>query len=557
MNIYAFLKKTGHRIISRRKFSLILISGKLSNAATVLFHTVSHHIRHVSMIAVRPAFTLVFMGIVLNAGIAAASEFQHLNPCPFPAAQGLPEGRIVCGTLTVPENRNKPHLGSLKLPVAIIKTASSNPLPDPVVFLSGGPGASVTNSPRTFELFAGHSFGEQRDIILMTQRGGYMSEPALMCDALAEARKTIYLADHTLAERDTAITEIAKACLLNLQSEGRDLSSYSAAANAHDFKDLRAALGIKAWNLLGVSYGTYIALEIARHDTDGIRSMLLDSLVSMESDLFMSETAMNFSSAVNEILSACEADQACNERFPGLMRRLQKALKQLHEAPRIITLDGPDGPLDMYVNWHDFLGLMHWMLYSVKTIPLVPLLIEEVADGKTTLMTTLMNRVFPAPKNNDPSAAGAFFAVVCQDQYTRRNPIQPTNTGDFGGFAITSFMETLCSDPALSYGKQQAPVPVQSDIPTLLFSGRFDPITPQRYAEDVQQSLTNSSLIRIPHYGHSTLSGYTECQTQLAAAFLSDLEPKEKYPCLSTLPPVSFILSASDAYKALGITEGE
>ena len=44
--------------------------------------------------------------------------------------------------------------------------------------------------------------------------------------------------------------------------------------------DLRRLLGIEQWNLMAVSYGTYMSAEAARIDPDGIRAMILDSIVS-------------------------------------------------------------------------------------------------------------------------------------------------------------------------------------------------------------------------------------------------------------------------------------
>lgn len=556
MSIYSFLKKTVNHVNYWGEISLILNFRKLF---CYLLHSLSHIIDSLLWLlrkAIHNSFFLLVASFLTCAVTASGANFIETNPCPFTAGQAIPEDRLKCGTLTVPENREKPQLGSLALPVAIIKTTSTAPARDPIVFLSGGPGASVTSSPRNFQLFAKHLFGANRDIILMTQRGGFMTKPSLACGPLSNARKNIYLEDHTLPERDAAITETAKACLLALQASGRDLKSYTAVNNALDFKTLRKALGIPKWNLFGVSYGTYIALEIARHDKEGVRSMVLDSLVSMESDLFMSETAMNFSNAIKLVMSACRADQACHHHFPSAANKLQTIHSDLRKTPKKITVEGPNGPLVMHVNWHDFLGLLHWMLYSAKTIPFIPLLLEETANGNVTLITALMNKVFPAPMNNEPSAAGAFFAVVCADQYTRRAPLRLAGSGDFDGFSITSFMEQLCSDPKLPFGNKPAPKPVISDIPTILLSGKFDPITPLHYAKDVQKGLTNSSLIRIQNYGHSTLSGYTECQTHLASAFLNDLEPKDQEPCLASIPPISFVTSLETAYEMLGISDG-
>ncbi|WP_168190266.1 alpha/beta fold hydrolase [Luteithermobacter gelatinilyticus] len=486
----------------------------------------------------------------------AEARFQEISPCPFPAAQEVPNSRLVCGYIRVPENRDNPASAELKLPVAIIKTTAAQPKSDPVVFLTGGPGASAISSPHYFALFASHPFGQERDIILFTQRGGFMSEPALICPALEQARRRIYLADHSLDERDAEIARRAQHCLRSLQNAGRDLRGYSAIQNAHDLRDLRRALDIDQWNLLAVSYGTYIAQEAARLEDNAIRSMVLDSPVSMESDLFMSEATRNFTLGLTRLVNACRAQPACHAVFPSLATDLKKLISKLKASPLILCLKGTNGPLEMVVNWHDFLNLVHWMLYNARTLPLVPLLVHDTLQGDYELITLLMNTVFPAPAQHDQSAAGTFFAVVCKDQYTHRNPLPlPPSASDLQNslenFAITSFMTAVCSAPNLPYGKRPAPVPVSRNIPTLLLSGYYDPMTPDIYATQIARHMPNSSIVRIRNYGHSTLSGYTACQTELATAFLNDLLPKEHFPCLKTVPEVRFALNKSQAYAAL------
>ncbi len=498
-----------------------------------------------SLLAVEPATS------------SPASSFEAITPCPFEAAAEVPPERLMCGYLRVPENRNRASSDLLKLPVAVIRTTSQNPKPDPVIFLAGGPGASPTSSAHSFKLFAGHALGKDRDIILFTQRGALMTEPSLRCDELRDARASIYARDQTLAERDAEIARAATACLRSLRDQGRDLAGYSAVENAHDLRDLRLALGLQHWNLLAVSYGTLMSLEAARIDPEGIRSMVLDSLVSLQSDLFMSEANRNFAYGLGRVLQSCADDADCQRQFPGLRGKLDPLLERLKLQPLTVNVAaGGESRQDIIVNWHDFLGLVHWMLYNAKTVPLVPLLIDETWNGRLELLTLLAERVFPAPANAGDSAAGAFFAIVCQDQYTRRtlgrNPL-PRAEAAYSGFAITSFMEAVCSDPDFNYGETPERPLFRSSIPTLLLSGYFDPMTPDIYAEQAASLLDDANLLRIPDYGHSTLSGYTACQTEAAAAFLDDLQPRADRPCLADLPGIEFVLTTEQARQQFGV----
>ncbi len=474
----------------------------------------------------------------------ALPRFETTTPCPFEAAQGVDPARLHCGHLVTQLDREQPDLGTVRIPVAVIRTTRPQPRPDPVVFIAGGPGAAPVTSARTFELFSAHRFNRDRDVILFTQRGGLGATPELRCDALRDQRRFVYLEDHTLAQRDQAIGEVAVACLHDLQQRGLPASAWSTQANALDLRDLRQALELPQWNLMAVSYGTLIALETARVDPGGVRSLVLDSLVSPESDLFMGEAARNYADGMERVLAACEADPACQARFPDLRGALERVLESLRAQPLTVAIDGPDGPatLDMVVNWHDFLALTHWMLYNATTLSWVPLLIDETDHGRYAVLTNLLSRVFPAPARSEDYAAGTFFAVVCRDQYHPERLPGPADDR-FGGYAMSGFMESICAAPELGYGAYPPVAPVALDTPTLLLAGRFDLITPERYANQVLHGLTRGVMGRVANFGHSTLSGYTACQTDIAGAFLDDPEGETDLSCLRALDPPVFATS--------------
>ena len=94
-------------------------------------------------------------------------EFES-KPCLFV----VPAGQTVeCGYLTVPEARSWPDGSTIRLYVAIFRSQSANPAPDPVVYLAGGPGGTAIESVAlTFnERYA--PFLADRDFIVFDQRG--------------------------------------------------------------------------------------------------------------------------------------------------------------------------------------------------------------------------------------------------------------------------------------------------------------------------------------------------------------------------------------------------
>ena len=457
-------------------------------------------------------------------------RFEAVAPCPFPHG-AIAESRIACGFLHVPENRLQPDGPRVQIPVVRVRSAGGQPKSDPIVFLHGGPGAAPLESGRTIERFSQHPFAAQRDIILFNQRGSAQTHPALTCQSLRAGRIDVYAADLTLAQRDARIAAAAGACLREIAQE-RDLAAYGAAAAAADLKDLREALRIERWNVLAVSYGTLIALEASRIDPQGIRSLVLDSVVSPQSDLFMSEGPRNFSIGVDRLLDACEQDAACAGDFPDLRGQLREVLAALENKPVAVTVagEGGRGTIDIVVNWHDFLGVIHWMLYSSTSLRQVPLLIDSTRRGDLRLLTHLMDTVFPAPRNGPSGASPAFFAFVCRDQFTIDRPTPlARSSSSYRGFSIATFVEKACAS-AVERARRPPGVSDPS-APALLLSGRFDPMTPDVYAREVLARSRNATLVSVGNSGHSTLSDFDACQTRLALEFVETLTtPKSCAP---------------------------
>src|SRR4051812_36867849 len=168
---------------------------------------------------------------------AATPRFESA-PCPVPA-EPIPALQTArCGYLVVPEHRSKPEGRTIRLAVAIVPAASGAPEPDPVVFMTGGPGAAaILDTP--FLVDAG--INRNRDLMIMAQRGSLFSDPDLNCPELDRfyARQVGLVYDEPSTGHEQAAA--GKACRDRLAAEGIDLSRYNTTENAADFADLRHA----------------------------------------------------------------------------------------------------------------------------------------------------------------------------------------------------------------------------------------------------------------------------------------------------------------------------
>jgi pimeloyl-ACP methyl ester carboxylesterase len=195
-----------------------------------------------------------------------SSAFQSA-PCPFKPAAGVVEGKDVrCGYMTVPEDHSRPQGPTIRLAVAIFKSASPSPAPDPVVDLQGGPGTPLLAyaSDLTPGIISSIWTGD-RDFILLDQRGVGYSQPSLACT------------ESTTMPHATS-QQVLRACHDRLVRQGINLDDdYTTIQNAEDVHDLVRALGYQQVNLYGISYGTRLAITVMRLFPSDVRSAVLDS----------------------------------------------------------------------------------------------------------------------------------------------------------------------------------------------------------------------------------------------------------------------------------------
>lgn len=140
---------------------------------------------------------------------------------------------IDCGYVTVPEDRSDPSSQMIELAFAILYAPTDDVQPDPVIYLAGGPGGNAVGE---LDGWLDVPYLQDRDLILLDQRGTGYSVPSLNCPEVEEE-----------AEDATQL------CYDRLVDEGINLQAYNSAENAADVADLRVALGYEEWNLYGVS----------------------------------------------------------------------------------------------------------------------------------------------------------------------------------------------------------------------------------------------------------------------------------------------------------------
>ena len=512
-------------------------------------------------LAVLLTLTLATGGAAAPA-LKAASGFEPA-PCPFPlvpeemGALGsivsgtgrIVEGRDVqCGYLTVPLRHTNPNGPTIKLAVAVIKSTSDSPAPDPLVMLQGGPGGSTIDTYASLFLLNAlpdaSKIRAERDIVLFDQRGTYYSQPALIC------REDFELLDQTLEQQlsreESARRQAAAslACRDRLAREGVDLAAYNSLENAADIDSLRRARGYDKINLYGVSYGTLLALHAMRAYPATLRSVTLDAVAPPQVN-FLLDAARSQLRAFDELFQACSQDAACHAAYPDLKAVFFDTVDKLNAAPARVAITDPKTgrKYNAVVDGDTFSSILFQLMYPSELLGALPKMIYDARDGRFTLPS----EVWPLLLFDRTMATGMYFSVMCAEDGNFR--LEDARLGDLPpqiaapeGVQLQSFLDVCQGWPAPLLPPASV-APVVSDVPTLLLSGRFDPITPPSYAQTAASSLPQSYAYTFPWGGHGAFSS-NACATQLVQAFLADPTTAPDASCLDGEAAPTFVTPA-------------
>ena len=481
-------------------------------------------------------FAIFALLLTLN-GLVIAQEREapyqpHYSPTPcqleLPAKEILAE-TVSCGFLTVPENRISLRT-ALRLSVIRLHARATKPANDPIVYLAGGPGGSA--SSRLDEWLAS-PLREERDIYLLDQRGTGLSRPSLDCSAAYGG--TTY--------------SWTRRCLRILSRRGVDPRQYTSRTSAADIRDLRLALGIAEWNLVGVSYGSRLALTVLRDHPQGIRSVILDSVYPPQAD-FYGEQPANGARALATLFAACAVDEGCATHYPKLETVFQQTMSALKRQSLLMVLPKiPGEPVTSVFGSADFYANTFRALYSVEDIVQLPLAIYELSVGNTEAFAALISA---RKARGNAVHDGVYYSVQCAEEapFTNRatlasktNIFPPVFRADIlrglrDGLAICDFWPVAPADPKEAKA-------VYSAIPTLLLAGEFDPITPPSWAARAAETLSNSHLYTLRGIGHGVIRS-SDCANKIAQAFLSAPQKEPAHDCLSSLQPPRFVITNHD-----------
>ena len=437
-----------------------------------------------------------------------------------------------CVWIVVPIDRTDPAAGNMGVSVAIRPGTGGESLA-PLAVLQGGPGGASSNLARVLP-------SRPYTQVLIDQRGVGFGSSSFWC---AELLHSLVAMVEATRERAEVIESGAAAQCADRLRPDPVFGHTTTAAHAADVVDVMAALGYEQWRLYGVSYGTTIALEVLRDAPVGLTGAVLDGVLPgyLDQD---AGVAAGADRVIQKLDEECRVDPACSAilaaaadgegaTMAGLLAEL---IPRFNSDPMVVSLSGEETtmqePIDALIDGDSVAGTVFALLYNEFTATLVPGVLAglarpadtdtaEEAGAITAPRLVALIGVESASEQFHSGAPATRAVVACAEWVTQASG-PPAGVSAFATAVVGDGLSEQCQPWGIAESPSSAE-PVESDVPVLLISGLFDPITPPDLAEEAAQHLTAATHIVSRTRGHGIwVWGYDSCVDRIVADFLAE-----------------------------------
>jgi pimeloyl-ACP methyl ester carboxylesterase len=433
-----------------------------------------------------------------------------------------------CATLRVPLDRTGATPGTVALHYAVQRDGPRKLL----IALSGGPGQSAVSSASSFAISLDPALRRYR-LAVLDQRGTGKSG-VLKCPNLQRLRSLDAFKPQAVANCANRI--------------GPRRAFYTTADTVLDIDALRQALGADRIALMGISYGTNVALQYARAFPEHVDRLILDSIVGPEGpDAFLLDTYRNLPRVMTEQCAhgACRnatedpvADVAALVRRINASGPLRGDYYDAQGKRRATQYASPDelsflliaGDLNPFLQ-----AALPAAISAARRGDSAPLMrLRRIGQGGQTREEDLSVGLNAATGCTDvtlpfPRAAPVADRAVAAQQALAAIP--PTEYAPFDGQTV---LRTSNADDCLAWPDDRIRPPFTGplpDVPALLLGGRLDTRTPLENARATARELPHATLVALKGSGHDALdSDITGCTAQALARFIDDVAVG--HPCL-------------------------
>ncbi|MGY0022318.1 alpha/beta hydrolase [Streptomyces sp. YJ-C3] len=448
------------------------------------------------------------------AAAKAAKKGIDWKDCPADWGFAQP---IQCGWVTVPLDYAKPYGKQIKLAVdRAVSTGTKSERQGALVYNPGGPGGSGMRFPTRVTtknpLWAKTS--KAYDFVGFDPRGVGHSAPISCIDPqeFVKAPKADPVPDTEAdkrAQRKLA-KEYADGCY---EKSGEMLPQMTTPNTARDLDVIRAALGEKKLNYLGVSYGTYLGAVYGTLFPGHVRRMIVDSVVNPAKDNIWYQANLNQDIAFEGRWKDWQDWVAKNDatfHLGDTRAKVQQQWETLRAAAKKSPLGGVVGPAEL-------IGFFQSApYYDSSWVPVAQTWSKYVAGDTQALVDAIAPDMSDTAGNASSENGNAVYtAVECADAKwpTSWKKWDKDNTELHKKYPFMTWANAWMNLPCATWKtKQQTPLDVKTGkgLPSVLIvQSERDAATPYEGAVELHKRFKGSRLITEKDAGSHGVTGLT------------------------------------------------
>ena len=369
----------------------------------------------------------------------------------------------------------------------------------PLVFLMGGPGipaSLIARVPPYLTLF--ERLRASGDVVLLDQRGTGLSTPSLDCPAGAPPDSGLLLSLEHLT-RDVA--RVYAACAGRLRAAGVPMEAYATAAVAEDVDRVRRALGSERVRLLGMSYGTLLALEYAERFPDRVDRVALQGAMGREHG---ARRPKELDALFDRLAAAVARDSVGMSLTSDLRRDVAALLRAFDARPRVVSFPDTKGDtVRLPVGGDRLRAVISGRLGDTR----LPALVSTLKGGDARVLAQLVGSLYRDLAQGGGPLFGRAMYCSSPPSEARTRAARAEAAGTLLGpiFDNAVYEAAFCGEIGFRFARGDPPPLRPVARPALIVGGTLDDRTPLDNAKDLLPVFARASLVTVENGGHELL----------------------------------------------------
>lgn len=443
----------------------------------------------------------------------AAAGSHTVEPYTFVTRDGTTTAAEL-HALEVPAVRGDAAQGTLTIRWVLIPAQPGGEGP-PIVYLAGGPGGSGVEAGRGRRWALVEALRANGDVVLLDQRGAGLStaheafETSVGFDAEDKGDRKTYIERY-----GKAIDEAVAAW----REQGVPLNAYTTAESAADLVDIAKALEAERLGLVGISYGTHLALAVMKAHPEVVDRAVL---VSVEGPDDTAKLPSRTDAYFARLQAAIDADPKAKAKHGDVAARIRRVLGRLAEEPKELTVWTGTGFAKRKLGPFIARQAITYAIADPRgAAAMLDGLLAADTDGDHAWFARYAGALLPARIELQPMstlmdlASGVSAPRLVRIQREARSAIL--------GDALNFPMPHLAGRVTGLELPDAFRAPTRCDRPTLIFSGTLDGRTYPDGAATAASALEEATVVTVTNAGHNLFFSHADIVPTIAAFLAGD-----------------------------------